>query len=199
MYKECKTDKSLQRRIKIEECLVSQMHVKDYEQIHVSDICRDAGISRNVFYRYFDTKADVLDAWLDRTLVFLDTPNYNHDITNDLLVGGTRQFIRYWYEKREITGLLIRHNMFDTLVQKGVNMALNAPHVKQMLGMKDSSLAEYRSQLFASYGIIAIMCDWQKRGFKETEDEMIELINNLLLKPLYSPEKLSINFSKHPV
>ena len=98
--------------------------------------------------------------------------------------------VRWWYEKKTIIGLLINQNMFDIIAQKSMKNALNTPRIKQMLDTENSTPFAQKAQLFASYGLIAVMCDWQKRGFQESEDEMITLINNLLLKPLYSPDKL---------
>jgi len=97
MYKECKTERSLQRRIKIEECLIAQMRTKDYDQIHISDICREVGISRAVFYRYFETKFDVLDAWMDRRF----SAYHNSPVVETTPRAGTHNFIHFWYENRD--------------------------------------------------------------------------------------------------
>lgn len=190
MYKECKTEKSLQRRIKIEECLIAEMWKKDYEQIHISDICREVGITRAVFYRYFDTKADVLDAWLDRRVSSYSDARWHTTVTEDPLTESTRNFIRYWYENRDVPELLIRQNMFDLLVQKEIGASAHMPHVNQILGMEDNSTDIHRTLIFSAYGIMGILRDWQMRGFMESEDDVVEVIKTLLLKPLYLPEKL---------
>lgn len=190
MYKECKTERSLQRRIKIEECLVAQMRTKDYDQIHISDICREVGISRGVFYRYFETKADILDAWLDRRTSSFNDPKWHTAITEDPMTESTRNFIRYWYENRDVPELLIRQNMFDLLVQKEIGVSTHMPYINQILGMEDTSVNVHRSLIFSAYGIMGILRDWQTRGFKESEDDLVEVIKTLLIKPLYLPEKL---------
>ena len=191
MYKECKTERSLQRRIKIEECLIAQMWIKDYDQIHISDICREVGISRAVFYRYFETKFDVLDAWLDRRF-----SSYNSNpVVETTPRAGTHNFIHFWYENRDMPELLIRQNMFDLLIQKGIRAGTHMPFINQILGMEDNSAEIHRSLVFSAYGIMGILRDWQVRGFKESEEEMVEVINSILLKPLYLPENLQNNMS----
>ncbi len=189
MYKECKTERSLQRRIKIEECLIAQMQKKDYDQIHISDICREVGISRAVFYRYFETKFDVLDAWMDRRF----SAYSNNPVVETTPRAGTHNFIHFWYENRDMPELLIRQNMFDLLIQKGIRAGTHMPLINQILGMEDNSAEVHRSLVFSAYGIMGILRDWQVRGFKESEDEMVEVINNILLNPLYLPENLQNN------
>ena len=191
MYKECKTERSLLRRIKIEECLIAQMWIKDYDQIHISDICREVGISRAVFYRYFETKFDVLDAWMDRRF-----SSYNNNpVVETTPRAGTHNFIHFWYENRDMPELLIRQNMFDLLIQKGIRAGTSMPFINQILGMEDDSAEVHRSLVFSAYGIMGILRDWQVRGFKESEDEMVDVINSILLNPLYLPENLQNHMS----
>lgn len=189
MYKKCKTERSLQRRIRIEECLIAEMWKKDYEQIHISDICREVGISRAVFYRYFETKFDVLDAWMDRRFSSYN----NHPVVENTPRAGTYMFIHFWYENRDMPELLIRQNMFDLLIQKGIQAGTHMPFINQILGMEDDSAEVHRSLVFSAYGIMGILRDWQVRGFKESEEEMVDVINNILLNPLYLPDNLLKN------
>lgn len=169
--------------------MIAQMWIKDYDQIHISDICREVGISRAVFYRYFETKFDVLDAWLDRRF-----SSYNSNpVVETTPRAGTHNFIHFWYENRDMPELLIRQNMFDLLIQKGIRAGTNMPFINQILGMEDNSAEVHRSLVFSAYGIMGILRDWQVRGFKESEEEMVEVINSILLKPLYCPENLQNN------
>ena len=187
MYKECHTEKSIQRQIQIEECLVRQMQAKDYEQIHISDICREMGMSRNVFYRYFETKSDVLDAWLDRTVLSFEDSKWHTTITDDPRTESTRNFVRYWYDIREVTDLLMRQNMFDLFVQKEIVLTMHNPYLRRILRMDDDPSDSRRAFVFSAYGLLGIMRDWQQRGFVESEDEMIQTIQKLLTRPFYQP------------
>ncbi len=65
MYKKCKTLQSAQRQQHIIETLISLMQTNTYDEISVSTLCEHAEIPRKTFYRYFDSKEDLLQATLD--------------------------------------------------------------------------------------------------------------------------------------
>ena len=56
MYNLCKTEQSALRQRQIEDTLLSEMAVRRYEGISVSDLCQKSAIPRKAFYRYFSSK-----------------------------------------------------------------------------------------------------------------------------------------------
>lgn len=69
MYKRCTTERAAQQQRRIEECLLNEMHKRDYRDITVSSLCEQAELSRKTFYRLFGSKDDVLQALIDHTLM----------------------------------------------------------------------------------------------------------------------------------
>ena len=53
MAKQCITDRALRRQKELEDSLLVLLQSKDYAQITVTDICRQANIPRRTFYHYF--------------------------------------------------------------------------------------------------------------------------------------------------
>lgn len=53
---ETKTEK------KIKEAFVRELNERQFEEIHVSDVCRDAHVSRVTFYNWYSDKFELLDA-----------------------------------------------------------------------------------------------------------------------------------------
>ena len=62
MYKQCTTEITSARQRKLEYCLLDLLQSNSYEHITVQDICTLAQVPRGMFYRYFDSKKDALDA-----------------------------------------------------------------------------------------------------------------------------------------
>ena len=57
-----------QKRSQILDAAQALIYLKGYEQITINDIQEQAGISKGAFYHYFDSKHDLLDAMIERTM-----------------------------------------------------------------------------------------------------------------------------------
>ena len=68
MYKTCKTTKSKLRQREIEQALISLMASTPFADVSVTALCAHLDMPRKSFYRYFDAKEDVLDAFMDHLL-----------------------------------------------------------------------------------------------------------------------------------
>lgn len=68
MAKNCITEQAAQRQRDIEQGLRALMHTKQYEEITVSELCKELKMPRRTFYRYFNDKKDVLDSLILHTL-----------------------------------------------------------------------------------------------------------------------------------
>ena len=69
MYKQCTTEITTARQRKLEQYFLELLKTSSYDHITVSDICTCANVPRGMFYRYFDSKKDALDALIDHTLL----------------------------------------------------------------------------------------------------------------------------------
>ena len=58
----CHTEYALQKKKHLENSLLNLMLLRQYNEISVTDICREAGIPRRTFYHYYESKDDVLNS-----------------------------------------------------------------------------------------------------------------------------------------
>ena len=56
---------AIQSRQWIMDSLINLMEKKEWSDISISEIATNAGVVRRTFYRHFDSKEDVLQAYLD--------------------------------------------------------------------------------------------------------------------------------------
>ena len=96
MYKQCTTEITTARQRKLEQCLLELLKTNSYETITVGHICAAADVPRGMFYRYFDSKKDALDALIDHTLlefvtsvIFLRKPEPDDPL-------GMKAILDYW-------------------------------------------------------------------------------------------------------
>ncbi len=60
-----KDRRSIETEAALKECLLAAMKGKRFSDLTVSEVCRDAGITRATFYQHYGSLADVLDEVLD--------------------------------------------------------------------------------------------------------------------------------------
>lgn len=60
--KDCR---SIRTEAKIKECLLNMLEANRFSDITVSEVCREAGVTRVTFYQHYGSLADVLDQLLD--------------------------------------------------------------------------------------------------------------------------------------
>ena len=65
MYRQCTTEKTSAQQKEFLKALYQAMLDQPYSTISITDLCAQTGISRNIFYRLFDCKDDVLFALID--------------------------------------------------------------------------------------------------------------------------------------
>ena len=106
MYKQCITEATTQRQRMLEHCLLDLLKSKNYEHITVGDICTSANVPRGMFYRYFDSKKDALDALIDHTLVeYMTTISFEeNEKSEDPL--GIRALLLYWKSQKPLLDAL---------------------------------------------------------------------------------------------
>lgn len=177
MYKQCRTEQSAARQALVEQCLLRDLEVKHYEDISVNDLCRESGVSRKSFYRYFSGKSGVLHALLDRTIQSMDI-SMTPDIFEDRRTWLT-QFFRFWKENRAMLDLLQRSQLLEELVNRMVDVNL-IEYVGRAADMP-TDVAEYSSYQmeFLLTGMMRVMLRWYRNGFRQTPEQMASAIDGV--------------------
>ena len=65
MYIKQKNKTAVRSQHMIADALFSLMRRKPFQQISVTEICREAGIGRKTFYRHFEMREDVIEYQLE--------------------------------------------------------------------------------------------------------------------------------------
>ena len=61
----CHTEAAIQKKAHMETSLLNLMTQRPYQDITVTDICREANVPRRTFYHYFGSKEDVLEFMIE--------------------------------------------------------------------------------------------------------------------------------------
>ena len=185
MYKSCKIPQSAERQWQIAQNMVRLMQRQAYAGITISGLCREAGIQRRVFYRYFDNVDDVFQLLVDHMLVEYATfvPPACRAREGSSLWDMVK-FFSFWMCKKDWLDALDRNQMSGELVIRIIRSSNSG-----MLDMHlPKGLSSQRSEIAAAYvlsGLFAVLKVWYLQDFSTPVDEMASLTVELMTQPLY--------------
>ena len=188
MYKLCKTNQSIDRQQQIASRLVELLEEQPYAEITVSGLCRECYISRNVFYKYFDSIDAVLDFIGDK--LALDFEKYISQNTAEMTyVEEGARFFRYWYQQRDVLDIIIENNLLEVIFARIVlKLTENQVGANQL---PDEMPEKYYSWVvhFALYGLAAMLTKWHNENYKTSPEELAEASVYLLTNPIFGMRK----------
>ena len=186
MYKKCVTDKAAAQQRKFESALQEMLKDRLFEDISISELCRYTGLSRKTFYRLYDTKADVVYAMIDHTIMEEATCEPDPSVAP----GELHQFLAFWRSRKELLDVLQKNQISALLAQQAANIALQeTPDRLRLFGVEDNANAR-DMMLFYLSGFFALVLDWHSRGFDRSIDEVCDVLMQLLTKaPIASLQK----------
>lgn len=175
MYTLCATEKDAALQRKFEQAFLNLLAEQSYDSIPVSEICRQAGFSRKVFYRLFQQKSDVLDALIDHTL--LDFENYVPDPS--VGPGNMHRFFAFWKDQDQLLRALAAQQAMGLLTERAIRHVLREDGlVLKTFGAEDRYGRE--TVIFFLTGVFALVRDWRETGYRRSVDEMAGLMMGLL-------------------
>lgn len=184
MYKLCKTEQSANRQRQLEKGLLDAMLVTRYEDISVSDLCERMGVPRKSFYRYFSSKDGALYALLDHTMLQFYTEGFR-SAKGGTALGDLGQFFVFWHEHRDLLKALDRSQLSGILMERATVLALR----EKLMPIRIQSWSADLQGLalsFAICGLISMVFQWHRQGYRLSVEELTGVAAAMLTKPLIS-------------
>ena len=184
MYKRCTTEKAALQQRRIEECLLSAMQEKPFAEITVSSLCEQTGLSRKTFYRLFESRQDVLDSLIDRTLreyIRYPLPQSPDaaEVSADLL-----SFYCFWLEQRKLLDALSKNGMSTMLYDRSIRHILQEEtDILRQLGIVTSLQENTEGLMFFLSGILTLVVSWHHTGYQKSPRQMAVITEKLLSQP----------------
>lgn len=188
MYKRCTTEATTQRQRMLEHCLLDLLNSNSYDHITVGDICASANVPRGMFYRYFDSKKDALDALIDHTLLeYMITIDFAEESQSEDSLG-MRKLLLYWKSQKSLLDALKRNHMETLLFERSIRYCtVDEPILSRHLKLAGNS-ADMEVVAFCINGVISSIFVWYESGFAKPIEEMAQILLKLLTGPIVSPK-----------
>ncbi|MBQ6293045.1 MAG: TetR/AcrR family transcriptional regulator [Lachnospiraceae bacterium] len=151
--------------------LLQLLHKKAFSQISVTELCRKAGVSRMSFYRYFESREDVLKKWCAQITDKFVAESGIHYRTDTLKQYFTTLFTHV-LQYREMS-FILRKNGLLWIVKDDIDRVF----FETYRGVYD----EYKMS-FITGGIFNAYTLWIENGLRETPEELAFQLSEILEK-----------------
>ena len=166
MYHKQLNKTAVQSQHMIADALFSLMKRKPFQQITVTEICEAAAIGRKTFYRNFDAKEDVVEFRVEGLC-----DQYKMEIIGMTLAEQLRHHMLFVRDHADVFITLHKNDLHQMVRDK---FAILQP-ITMPKWTDDPVEQEYRSQYIIA-GVEAIERVWVERGFAESIDEVVAII-----------------------
>jgi len=175
MYHQCTTEKTATQQKLFTNTLHTLMQTNLLGDITITELCKQSGLTRNIFYRLFDCKEDVLFAIIDS--YFYECGQYIsiHKNNEHLL-----NFFTFWKEHKELLDLLDKNQLNHLLASRGTYCCSQMDFGMQKYIHKDYQHSECEIFSFYIGGFIGLLYHWYHTDFKKSEKEMADISLKLL-------------------
>lgn len=187
MYKECKTPQSTQRQIHIAQCLCEMMCKMPFDEISVSALCERADVPRKSFYRYFDTKEDVFNLLIDRTIIdCCEYIEYQWQPTSFITRDTLAKCFSFLRTRSRVMEAVTKNQLSITTISRAVAF------INELFAKNNATLDDRESMvtLISVLVIYSMVVQWHHYSYSHSADEMADAAYNLLTKPLLNANPL---------
>lgn len=168
MYVEQTNNKAIQSQNAILEAFIQLLNRKPMNEITISKLCMEAKVGRRTFYRNFDRKEDVLAFYIDKIYAEFE---WNLQNSNGDFVFTYLSFIKKY---SSIMALLQKNNILHLLSSKF------AAQYQNYLPMLNHKVKQQYKSAYVVAVVNAIVSEWAKREFKESIENIIKIISNVI-------------------
>ncbi len=186
MYKLCKTEQSTKRQREIEENLLALLENKHYESITVTELCEKCNMPRKAFYRYFDSKDSALYALIEHTYQSYGGLAVEKSRKKRTLQGEMTEFFSFWQEQKRLLDALNKSDLLPKLIEASLGFPIHDFLSISKFLPNESPWERTQIFKFTVGGLLLLMLDWYKRGFKESAATMANVAAKILGTQLFS-------------
>ena len=146
------------------DALIQLMKNKPIDKIRIQEITDLAGVGRMTYFRYFQSKTDVLEFKLQR--LWKEWTAGHPCIYQIGCYEHALWFFSFGYSIRPLLSLLYRQNQYDVLLRSFLRYASIVENVPRR---------EQYHEMFFAYGMLGIAIKWTAAGFQETPEKLAAL------------------------
>jgi len=175
MYAQNDNAQAIESRNRIADALLALMKQYPYKSITITQVCQEAKIVRQTYYRNFDLKDDILEFYLHNLVLQYFEDYYQEQIVHKQL----KDFFAYMLQHREFLLLTSQNSLFFMINKTITTNITKFLNFQQITTMTDPALEKYVTGFIAST-ICSLLSLWVDNGFADTHEKMARLAQRFL-------------------
>jgi len=162
-------------RRQIRDALLALMETVPFEEITITQICRQANVARQTYYRNFELKSDIFAFHLDTLFQqFFESCYRGGDMEAELL-----GFFDFMLKQRRLLLLSAQNGLFHWFSQSIVQNIPQFLSVSEVIHLADPGEERYVTGFIAST-VSSLLSLWAERGLAESPAWMAGIANRFL-------------------
>jgi len=169
----------------ITDALMTLMNEKDFNNISITEIVMKADVSRQSFYRHFETKEEIVDDFFNENIIQKFKDTYNASPV-DTIYKLLEFYFNFWHENIYVMELVVKTNYplhifeeYDHLLRVHLADSLNI--LAEQMNIADESEKEIIKS-FIIGGLYNVKIHWTKANYEKSPSEMAKIVE-LILSP----------------
>ena len=152
--------------------LLKLLKTQKLSDISVSVLCDEAGVGRASFYRNYETKNDIITAYIVNQWRSYEASNKlkEHKIDD---IYRVKRYFEFCYSLKDLNTLLIDQDLTNIIL---------CAYETVVPDLDQGGDGESFSQIFLTYGLFGMFLRWAKNGYKQSPGEMAEIVSTQVFK-----------------
>jgi len=171
----CHTEYAARKKLLLENSLLNLMQQQPYQDISVTDLCREAGIPRRTFYHYFESKEDVLEAIIESLMQqCMLHAFFDFRLDPEHMKQSFAQIFHFWEgENRKKLDALIQNGLESRLITWASQWVREEPSGILKNSDLDPKLVEI-GLMVGTTSFFSLLFHWSRNGYLESAEQMAE-------------------------
>lgn len=182
MYKQCVNEESAARQQQIAQTYLTLIEKKGFDSVGISELCQAVPIPRRAFYRYFDTREDVLDFLFDelfhKSQQFGSFTQFGSEAALKQTLAARLRF--YQEQGGQLLVALKQNDLLDREIKRAMERQIEHPELFRDATATRLYLIEYMATSLGFH----TAATWLQYGCQGAPETVADLLYGLLTKPL---------------
>lgn len=183
MKKETTNITALKSKAWITESLLTLMKEKDFDKITITEMINKADLTRQTFYRNFESKENVLYEYVSK--LYKDCFDEIDKMSEKNIRNIFITYFDYWHKTKDFLLLVIKcklnYNIMDFYYP-----FMSDYFDKSIMNLHGKSTTEIGYiKYFLFGGLVQVKTHWMENGFKETPEELADLVLGSINPSIY--------------
>lgn len=167
----------------ITDALISLMEEKNFSDISITEIVERADVSRQSFYRHFETKEEIIDDFFNENIVRKFKSTFKAS-PEDTVYKLLEFYFNFWHENSYVIDLVAKTNYpmqvfdeYDKLMRIHLSESLDIL-ANQMNIQNESEKDIIKS--FIIGGLYNAKIQWTRTNYEKSPEEMARIVEKML-------------------